>query len=121
MKEEQSIGSLIFDIFTNIMSMIVGIILGGFTMVAIMTYGVVVSGCVVMNLWAWFMVPLGLPVLGYLQSAGISLIPIYLTRGGEITKNKYDKVNKTMVCAVLLRPWLILLTGFILYSILELY
>jgi hypothetical protein len=41
-------------------------------------------------LWRWYMAPLGLPQIGYLHAAGLSLVVGLLTSRADTTKRDFD-------------------------------
>ena len=56
----------IFTWFTVILLVVIGI-----------SAAILVNGFVISTLWAWFLVPLGLPQIGIIHAAGISILTSY--------------------------------------------
>lgn len=83
-----------------------------------MVLSLLVEGFVVMKLWGWFIVPFGLPFIGYLHAAGIALLHKFVC---PIVKNQPDK-NTTIISAIqqmfglaVIYPMFVLLVGWILH------
>src|SRR3990167_1594455 len=64
---------------------------------------------VLVYLWRWFFVPLGLPELTLWWAAGLSLVASLLTYHPEMTDPKEKAVNYTRLIMSFTSPWTILL------------
>ena len=68
-----------------------------------------VRGLVLVDLWAWFVVPLGAPAIGALHALGISLliqfvvVDVGAARSGAVTAI----ANVVLACAVWVMGWAI--------------
>jgi hypothetical protein len=65
----------------------------------ILSYGIVVS-----KTWSWFLVPLGLPDIGFWHAAGLSILISLLTVRGYVNVDRDHKAQ--YFWATLLQPWL---------------
>ena len=74
-------------------------------------YIVVTHGFVLSKLWLWFLVPIGLPVIGLWQGAGICLIVEFLTHQ-PLRREGEDKYI-FFLCTVCWQ-WLVLLIGWLI-------
>jgi hypothetical protein len=70
----------IFTWFTVILLVVIGI-----------SAAILVNGFVISTLWAWFLVPLGLPQIGIIHAAGISILASYPL---SIISIKIDRIMK---------------------------
>lgn len=68
---------------------------------------------VLKNLWFWFMVPMGLPVISLMQAMGIDLLITFIVNPYTNIK---DKTTHEIILPFLTRPAVFLLFGFIIKS-----
>jgi len=74
--------------------------------------------CIVLQqMWAWFVVPLGLPAISFGWAYGLGLIITWLTQSVETTTNINNKENGGKIFWSLMRPWTILLFGYVTMQI----
>jgi hypothetical protein len=57
----------------------------------VMVVDTLVSGYILYNLWGWFLVKLGLPVISMMHALGISLTMKMFVDGIKIDKEKHEK------------------------------
>jgi hypothetical protein len=101
---------------TTALTAVMGI-LGAITFIVLISiYSMFVSAFVISYLWVWFLVPLGLKSLVFWHYAGISLIVGYLTHqaDGDKIKEEYKEDGYSKIVMALIKPWLILLFGYII-------
>ncbi len=79
---------------------------------------VFLSAFTVSTLWGWFLVPLGLPVIGMAHAYGLGLLACYITGTTSLasTVAKQDKGAYEGIVTVLLVPCLVLLFGYVAHS-----
>jgi len=68
------------------------------------------------NMWAWFIVPLGMPQISYAHAYGINLLITHITFQVDAYsfKNKLTETEKdTKTVTLMILPWIILLFGWI--------
>lgn len=58
------------------------------------SFDAVVSGTVLSILWKWFMVPLGMPVVGWALACGITVVANYLTRASHNPPNPETSITE---------------------------
>lgn len=110
------------DVLATVVGFIVAMVVGFGALAAGFIYDVLVSGFVIHKLWAWFVVAtFHVAPLPILAAAGIALLIGYLTihlRGPEEACGVKPEVTLKQklghLAVVLVRPWLILLLGFII-------
>lgn len=86
-----------------------------FLLVAIITAAALVNGLVIKVMWGWFLVPLGLPVLGFAHAIGLGFFVRYLT-WQHTPNNKDESDTETHARRLLLAflyPFIVLGLGFI--------
>ena len=71
----------------------------------------IINGFVLTKLWAWFIVPFGLPELGLAQAIGIAMVIGFLTNQ-HIPDNKDEKAWKPFI-TLYVGPFLTLFAGYI--------
>ena len=71
-------------------------------------------------MWAWFVVPLGVPPICLLHAVGLSVIVGFLITNTDITTNDNDKVSWGKFIGVLLRPWVCLGFSWIIHYLMTL-
>ena len=76
--------------------------------------GVFISAFVLMNLWKWFIVPLGVIKISYLLSLGLQVVIAYLFSGVELTKGKSEAEKLKYVASIIIYELLLLSIGFII-------
>lgn len=83
---------------------------------------IMIDGYVVMHLWRWFLVPLGLPAITYLHAAGISMLVDYMCPTidlSDVTKKEDGTPITTMVTKIIgliiIKPLIVLGIGSLLY------
>lgn len=64
---------------------------------ATMLLSVSLRGIVLSYMWLWFLVPLGLPVIGVLHALGISVIVTFLTFNPFIKHEMHPKGTKIFI------------------------
>lgn len=75
----------------------------------------VIRGYVLTYLWAWFMVPFGLPHLSVAWAIGVSMIVSYLAASNESSNSDSDKGSWNTVLISLIAPFITLLIGYIVH------
>jgi hypothetical protein len=98
----------------------VGIVLGAagvlIVMVGLITAAILVHGFVLKLMWAWFLVPLGLPALGLAHACGLGLLARYLT-WQRIPKSEEDEdANARRLALNFIYPCIILGFGSIIHT-----
>lgn len=73
------------------------------------------QGFVLVHLWAWFLVPLGLPPIGIAHAIGIALIAGMLAPRARDSKEKEEKKKLVVNLDPFLSPLLFLLFGYIVH------
>lgn len=87
----------------------------------IVAMSVFINGFVAQHLWTWFLVPLGLPAIGYLHAAGIGclvsfLCPLVDTSNLAIRDDKNNKdVFLTQISSIFARPLSALVIGYVIH------
>lgn len=79
---------------------------------------IVINGFIVMNLWNWFMVDLGLPVISIGTAMGVALLVGVLTHQSahsEDTRSQKDKAYGALYDS-LLYPAIMFLLGYIIQA-----
>lgn len=84
---------------------------GGVINIAIVFLSIALRGVVLSYLWLWFLVPLGLPVIGIMHALGISLIVTFLVTS---TGNKHEQYpKKTKAIMGILFPLIVFVFGYV--------
>ncbi len=80
--------------------------------------GVLLEGFVLMNLWQWFIVRLGVPAIGFFHAVGVALLCGFIAyQFYDFKKN--EEVNLVEpVMYLFVRPLLTLIIGFLVYLLL---
>lgn len=101
--------------------------LGCFAMLVLIPVSVVLSiiigGYTIQQLWGWFVVPLGLPAIGYLHAAGLGSLFAFMcpwVDTSDLAKKPTDHPVASLVAKLivmlLVRPGLALLFGYWIHS-----
>lgn len=79
---------------------------------------VFLSAFTVSTLWGWFLVPLGLPVIGMVHAYGLGLVATYITGTTNLAvrASKQDKGYYESIVTGLLIPCFTLLFGYVTHS-----
>ncbi len=77
------------------------------------------SGIAVVNLWGWFISPLGVPAIAFWHAFGITALVELLIPSISVKKNKDEKFNEFMprVISSALSPFVALLIGWIFWKL----
>ena len=109
------------EIFLGKASAAAGIVIGaiGILLLILLTIaaGTALNGFVIQVMWGWFLIPLGLPVLGLANAMGLGLLIRYLTWQKIPSKEKTS--NKELMDNILTAvfyPLLVLGLGFVVHS-----
>jgi len=70
--------------------------------IGLIFFGVVIRGWALSTLWAWFLVPIGLPAIGIATALGISVIIGLFTVHLNHDKIKVDKSSNSDVLTIIL-------------------
>ena len=73
----------------------------------------IIKGLVVMLLWNWFVVPLGVPYINFIHSIGIALVINYLTMHDYSTKSKKENFEQMFNSVV--TSFIAIVVGYIIY------
>lgn len=109
------------DKLINILTMFgLGGLLAVFVVVSLTIYSIFATGFVGAKLWLWFLVPLGLPKISILHTAGIAMIARLFTYEGPFGYTYNDKEHSTAekvrrFIGLLLLPWITLLIGYLIH------
>ena len=96
-----------------IVFIVMAVILGIVVLVVLLT---LYSTFVLFQLYNWFGVTAGLPVLGFWHIYGLSLIPQFLL--ANLAMKGSDGGNKSLLYSVFLSPLLFLLLGWVVHTFL---
>ena len=98
---------VVFGVF-GVFFGVVGVFFG------VLALSVIVNGYVLSILWAWFVVPLGLPVISVAHSIGLAVIICWLTYQYQ-TKKEEDDIKALTEFALLfiVKPFAVLGVGYI--------
>jgi hypothetical protein len=85
--------------------------------VAIIGAAALINGLVIKVMWGWFLVPLGLPVIGYANAIGLGFLVRYLTWQQSTATPSKDEDNKEVqvrrLMIAFIYPFIVLGVGFI--------
>ena len=87
--------------------------------IVLIVSSVLVSAWAIATLWIWFLVPLGLPVIGYAHALGINLMMTVFTQDFNTkSEESDDKVKKfvTQIVKAILFPVIFVGIGWIYHS-----
>lgn len=76
---------------------------------------IALEGIVLFYLWMWFVVPLGVPAIGFLNALGLGLIVSFLTYHYYDFKKNDEAGIYEPLCYLFVRPGLTLLVGWTIH------
>lgn len=102
------------------LTVVIAVVITLIVYVPLLIYFTWAGSVVLSHLWDWFIVPVfNLPSLTLLQAAGLALVVGYLTKVPiSSAKGEDDQVKHwTTVIFGLLFPWITLLIGYVIYTL----
>ena len=91
---------------------VVGLFVIALGFVGLFCLGLFLNALALVCLWSWYLVPLGVGEIGYVQAMGIGLI-FSLVRGTRTRKRDYDVCSEAGL--VLTTPLVVLLFGWVIH------
>ena len=96
--------------------------LGVITLVTVVpVFAYVIYGFVLVRLWAWFIVPFGLPVIDTYQAIGLAIVVGFLTTRST-SNSKDDRSTKDKgiaIVALMFSPFITLIVGWVVHSLMR--
>lgn len=91
--------------------------LWGLVFLALMVPMIFLRGLTIMLLWGWFVVPLGLPVIGMALSMGLGLFAVYITGANKtIVRRDAGKIDMgKSLRSTITYPVIVIILGFIFH------
>ena len=98
----------------------VGIVIGAagvlILIASLIAAAILVHGFVLKLMWAWFLIPLGLPALGLAHACGLGLLARYLTWQRMPKSEDDEDANMRRLALNFIYPCIILSLGAIIHS-----
>jgi hypothetical protein len=77
--------------------------------------GSLIRGFVLLKMWAWFLIPLGLPTITLWHAVGVSMIVAYLAQANLGIYKEHELDNGKAIFHGIISPWILLFFAWVIH------